>query len=134
MHPDFMPASVAVHAGCSTLEPASEGVRSTDSKPLLSLTPTWTPHPTLTLTLTAFLKLKLNLTARSVVDGGATARSTHAPSTANGSADEGSDSEVDQMSPFDVSMARCGAAAAALLPLMLPFGLLFAAQARYVRQ
>ena len=37
-----------------------------------------------------------------------TARSTHAPSTANGSVDEGSDSEVDQMSPFDVSMARCG--------------------------
>ena len=44
---------------------------------------------------------------RSVVDGGQTARSTHAPSTANGSVDEGSDSEVDQMSPFDVSMARC---------------------------
>ncbi len=43
----------------------------------------------------------------SVVDGGHGARSTHAPSTAGGSGDEGSDSEVDQMSAFDVSMARC---------------------------
>ena len=42
-----------------------------------------------------------------MVDGGHGARSTHAPSTAGGSADDGSDSEVDQMSAFDVSMARC---------------------------